>query len=428
MVKRFFLMYKALFVLLTGIVAIVILYFIFIKLGIITKVPDEVNIIKNDAVWFNEIRYLGYTFTPNQKSNMAFFPLFPYLWKWTFLDNFHIIFLNLAIFIISFLILIGKTNYKTSYLMIVSTIPCFIFFFLPYSEACFFLFGTLLILGYRRDSKALIFVGLFGCCLTRSVSIFFIPAVIITELLAYKSSGISRKKLLIDIITNILICVISIFIVVLIQWIETGKWFYYIEVQKHWKREWLIPSIPFTTISPNKVLGIDAIGLMLGCIAIFFCCKWGYSCLVSEQRRSGLNGKNDQVCKSVYFSALFLSAIAIIDTCFTYNIEGSTNMQCMNRHLMCTSFAVCFLNWINKDYNPRSGDVYFIIAILLSGIFVTGVFNYMHHTVYYILFGLSFFLYKFFQKSQPWYFILFLFNIFFTVIFYHDFISGFWIG
>ncbi|ETZ24008.1 hypothetical protein N824_15835 [Pedobacter sp. V48] len=86
------------------------------------------------------------------------------------------------------------------------------------------------------------------------------------------------------------------------------------------------------------------------------------------------------------------------------------------------------MNWINKDYNPGSKDVYFITAILVSGIFVTGIFNYIHHTVYYILFGLSFFLYKFFQKLQPLYFLLFLFNIFFTVIFYHDFISGFWVG
>ena len=382
MAKQFFLTSKALFVLFTSIVVIVILYFIFIKLGIITEVPNEVNIIKNDGVWFNDIRYLGYTFTPNQKSNMAFFPLFPYLWKWTFLSNFQIIFVNLIIFIISFLFLIGKTNYKIPYLMIVSTIPCFIFFFLPYSEACFFLFGTLLILGYRRDSRTLVFIGLFGCCLTRSVSIFFIPAVIVTELLAYKSSSISRKKLLTNIITNTLICVISIFIVVLIQWIETGKWFYYIEVQKYWKREWLIPSIPFTTVSPNKVLGIDAIGLTLGCIAMFFCFKWGYNCVISKQRtsRSGLKEEKNHVCKSVYFSALFLSAIAIIDTCFTYNIEGSTNMQCMNRHLICTSFAVCFLNWINKDYNPGSKDVYFITAILVSGIFVTGIFNYIHHT------------------------------------------------
>jgi len=430
MTKQFFLKYKTFFVLFISFVIVSITYSIFFKFSIVNRIPDQFNVVKYDGEWFNGIRNFGYIFAPNQMSNMAFFPFFPYLWKWTFLNGLQISFVNLIIFAASFFLLIGKTIYKTSYLMIISTLPCFIFFFLPYSEACFFLFGTLVILGYRKDSTALICLGLLGCCLTRSVSTFFIPAIIITELLAYKDSGISRKKLITNIIIYTLVCVSSIFVVILVQGLQTNKWFYYIEVQKYWKRDWLLPSVPFTTISPNKVLGIDAVALILGCTAIFFCLKWGYAYLVSEKKlaRIRVTVKSSHICKSVYFSALFLSAIAIIDTCFTYDIEGSTNMQCMNRHLLCTSFALCFLNWIHKDYNPEKWDIYFIIGLLLSGIFFTGVINYIHHTIYYILFGMSFFLYKFFPKSQPALVLLFLFNVFFMVIFYQDFINGFWIG
>lgn len=272
------------------------------------------------------------------------------------MNGLEISFLNLIVFIVSFILLIGKDRYKTIYLLVIGSLPCFIFFFLPYSEAWFFLFGTLLIIGYRKDSRLLQIIGLFGCCLTRSVSTFFIPAIIITELLAYRSSGISKRKLIANILINTATCFSSILIVVLIQGVQTGKWFYYIEVQKYWKRHWLFPSLPFTNVSSNKVLGIDAVALIVGLVTMFFCFKWAYAYVSTEIRKEGVSPEGTAICRSVYFSALFLSAIAIVDTCFTYDIAGRTNMQCMNRHLLCTAFAVCFLNWINTVYKPERSD------------------------------------------------------------------------
>ena len=361
-------------------------------------------------------------------SNMAFFPFFPYIWKWLSLDGFQISILNLVVFSISFIILMGKEKYSTAYLLIVSSLPCFIFFFLPYSESWFFLFGTMLIIGYRRESRMLQVLGLFGCCLTRSVSTFFIPAVIITEILAYKASGISRKTLITNITINISACLAGILSVVLIQGLQTGKWFYYIEVQKYWQRHWLFPSFPLTTISPNKVLGIDSVALMLGLIGIYFSVKYCFSQIKSKITKKEPFHSSPPICKSIYFSILFLAAIAIIDTCFTYDINGKTNMQCMNRHLMCTSFALCFLNWLNNEYRNGSYDIYFIAGFLVLGIFATGIYAYGHHLIYYILFVSSFFLYRFFPAIKPVFLLLFLFNIFFLVIFYQDFLNGLWIG
>jgi hypothetical protein len=404
------------------------LYLCFFQLGITKVIPDKYNTVRYDADWFDDIRVSGYIYVKNQMSNMAFFPLFPYAWKWSGLNGLQMSFLNLIIYIIAYVLLMGKAQYKVLYLMIISSIPCFIFFFLPYSEAWFFLFGTLLIVGYRKDSRALQVIGLVGCCLTRSVSIFFLPAIIITELLAYKKSPSNKKKVLGNILINSLASLSSILIVVIVQGIQTGKWFYYIEVQKYWQRHWIIPSFPVTTISPAKVLGIDAIAMVLGIIAIFFMLKWAYFYLKKFSVEKKKDEGHQQICKSVYFSTLFLSAIVIVDTCFTYNIDGKTNIQCMNRHLMCTAFAVCFLNWIYKHYNAKVIDGYLISFILVCGIFVTGIYSYSYHLIYYILFCSSFFLYKYFPKLELAFIVLFFFNIFFTVIFYQDFISGFWIG
>jgi len=428
MIEKFYKTNKPLSVLFLTFVSVSLVYFLFFKLGIIKTVPDSNNVIKHDADWFFSIRKYGYSYVDGQMSNMAFFPFFPYFWKWSHLSSLQICFVNLFVFTISFLVLMGSGAYKVKYLMIVSSIPCFLFFFLPYSEAWFFLFGTLLIVGYRRKSRVLQIIGIFGCCLTRSVSTFFLPAIIITELLAYKRSAITRRELIINILINTLACLSSILIVVVIQGFQTGKWFYYIEVQKYWKRHWIFPSFPLTTISPNKILGIDAIAMVLGMVALYFCLKWICQWLKQVVFKRADSNSNQEVCRSVYFSALFLSAILIIDTCFTYNIEGRTNMQCMNRHLMCTSFAVCFLNWMHKDYEAKWKEGYVIVFILIGGIFLTGIYSYYHHVIYYLIFCSSFFLYKFLPKLESVFVILFFFNIFFMVIFYQDFLNDLWVG
>lgn len=428
MIEKFYKDNKPLSILLLTFVSVLLTYYLFLNLDLVKTVPNDNNVIKYDADWFFSIRKYGYTYIEGQMSNIAFFPFFPYFWKWSHLSGWLICFANLLIFALSFLALMGAREYKAKYLMVISSIPCFIFFFLPYSESWFFLFGTSLIIGFRRKSRILQIIGIFGCCLTRSVSTFFLPAIVITELLSYKRSMMTRKEMAINILLNTLASLSSILMVVVIQGIQTGKWFYYIEVQRYWKRHWMFPSFPFTTISPNKILGIDAIAMILGVIAMYFSLKWGQQWLKQILFKDIGSDSNQEICKSVYFSALFLSAIVIVDTCFTYNIEGRSNIQCMNRHLMCTSFALCFLNWMHKDYIAKWKDGYIIIAILIGGIFVSGIYSYYHHVIYYALFCSSFFLYKFFPKLEPVFIILFFFNVFFLVIFYHDFLNDLWVG
>jgi hypothetical protein len=428
MVRDFLNSNRVLFVLLFNIFVISLTYCLFMQLGVINITPDEFNMVQYDASWFKGIRQHGYSYTPNQMSNMAFFPLFPYLWKWSFLDGFQVSIFNLILFVFAFVLLLGKKKYSIVYLLVITSLPCFIFMFLPYSEALFFFFGTILISGYQRNSKPFRLIGLLGCCLTRSVSTFFIPAVIITELLAYRDSNMTRRQLWVNMITNIGVCLLSILVVVLIQGVQTGKWFYYIEVQQYWKRNWIFPSIPFTVISPAKVLGIDAVSLVVGIIAIYFCFKWGYQYLQDFFPNRNDGERSSLVCKSVYFSALFIAAIAITDTCFTYNIDGRTNMQCMNRHLLCTAFAVWFIHWLMQKFKPEKLDRYFIITIFATGVFFTGVFEYSYLLVYYLVFCLSIYLTNLSNRFSVLLIFLYLFNVFFMVIFYQDFLSGFWIG
>jgi hypothetical protein len=406
---------------------VVILYHAFIKAGIISELPNQLNVLQCDAKWFNSIRLFGYTYVPNTKSNLAFFPLFPYLWKWSLLGALGISVFNLIIFMVSFSWLLGREKYALSYLFIISSLPCFIFIFLPYSEACFFLFGTALIYGYGQNSRIWQVIGLLGCCLTRSVSTVFIPAVIITEFLAYLNGGINKKTFFINAVINTTTCLVSILVVVIIQGLQTNKWFYYIEVQQFWQRHWLIPSLPLTTVSPNKVLGIDAVAFIIGIIAIYCCFKWFWRLARKAYNNNEIALRHESTDKAVYFCALFLSAIVIIDTGFTYNINGRTNIQCLNRHLLCTPFAVYFLLWIKNNKAGRL-DRYVITGILILGFFITGVSGYYHHIIYYILFCYSFFFLSSVKRFNAPAIALVLFNLFFVVIFYHDFLNGFWIG
>ncbi|WP_345213295.1 hypothetical protein [Mucilaginibacter gynuensis] len=402
------------------------LYILLLYLGVLKYTPDPDIVIQYDSIWFDVIKKDGYVYHPNMMSNMAFFPLFSYLWKWTGLDGMQICYFNLLLFFLSFLFLLGKRKLSIINLLIMASFPSFAFLFLPYSESTFFIFGVLLINGYKSNSRTFQIIGLLGCCLTRSVSTIFIPAVIFTEIFSYLMQRKNVRTHIINATVNTLTCLFSILIVVFIQGYQTGKWFYYIEVQKYWKRHWLIPSLPFTTVSPVKMTGIDTISLVLGLVALCFCIKYALKYFKSQAIF-----KNENVVKipkSVYFSALYLVGILILDTCFTYNLRERTNMQCLGRHLLCTAFAVEFITWLVHDYTPTAKDLYVAVFILLLGCVVTEVYQYPQHALYFVLFYTSLLVPYLFRYTSYMRYMLYLMNVFFLIIFYHDFLSGFWIG
>lgn len=416
---------KALFISGVNTILMIFCYFMLYKFEIITVFPNDQNIVSWDAVWYNQIRESGYRYLPFQVSNMAFFPLFSLFWKVTQFSSIHVSIFNAIIFMISFSLLIGKGKFKTVYLLVLVSLPCFIFFYLPYTEALFFLFGTFIIMGYRNNSMSLLIIGIFGCCLTRAVSTVFIPILILTELFCWDNSKDRFSDVLKRVFIYCAVALLCILIVVLIQGVQTDKWFYYIEAVKYYDRHLIFPSIPFSTYSPEMVLGIDGIAWVLGIIAMSFCLKWGMGYMRNFFYE---NGSGQIVDRSVCFSALFLSSVVFLDTFFTNNIGNSTNIWSINRHLLCTPFAIYFINWFRADYNIKKYDIYSTLVILILGLFITGIFKYPHHIIFYFLFSTSLIVSKFINKASLMLFPMYIFNLVLFAIFYYQFLSVKWIG
>ncbi len=131
-----------------------------------------------DAGWFAQIAQQGYHYTAGGQSNVAFFPLFPLVWRWSGLGPTGIGVLNAVVFLSAFTGLAHALRLSPRYMLLALSVPSSLFMLVPYSEAWFFLFGALLLSGLHRERTAWVLVGLLGCGLTRSASALFTPALL----------------------------------------------------------------------------------------------------------------------------------------------------------------------------------------------------------------------------------------------------------
>jgi hypothetical protein len=412
------------FLLIGNLIIIVAIYAAFYQLNIFHYLPTEYNLIHWDANFYKEIKEIGYIYKPSQPSNMAFFPFFPLVWKFLGSSALLVSVVNTVLFSCSLYFLIGEERFDAIFFLAVISLPCFIFFYLPYSESIFFFFGVLLIYGYKERKDWVILIGILGCCLTRAVSTVFVPIIVVTEVLNWSQSG---SKVTYKVILQCLTACLAILITVIVQGLQTGRWFVFLQAAKGFDRDLAVPRAPFTTISAGKILGTDSLAWLTGVIATYFCVKWGIALL----RKIFLNVKvNPQIGedRSVYFSALFLAAVLVIDTFFTNKINGHTNLWSINRHLLCTPFLVCFINWFYRGYKASTLDCYCIISLVIIALYLTGVFKYPNHICFYLLASAAFFISKFLAKAKLLLYPLYVVNLFLFVIYYHDFLQFKWVG
>ena len=114
-----------------------------------TFFPDlfsEKHFLNWDAAHYFTIKNEGY-----QGFLVAFFPLFPLVWKLTHLNVFGIVILNALLYFSSVYFLVSKMKLTSLELVLYLSVPSAVFYYLPYSESLFFLSSTLLILGVKNE-------------------------------------------------------------------------------------------------------------------------------------------------------------------------------------------------------------------------------------------------------------------------------------
>lgn len=239
--------------------------------GIIRYLPTTTTLDRWDVYWYEQIAREGYSYSATSTSNVAFFPLFPYLWRLSGLDRLGIGLVNAGLFLAAFTWLTHQLQVPARLRLLLASTPSLLFMVVPYTEALFFVFATLLVLGLRRQRLGWWFLGLLGCGLTRSASTMFTPALLFMVLLWAAQPGQARTALRWGAV-GLLALGLSVGVVATMQWQQVGEPFAFALAQRFWGHFLQMPVFPLTDPSGINVLWLDALALWLGVAAVGLCC------------------------------------------------------------------------------------------------------------------------------------------------------------
>lgn len=353
--KRFFAEFG--FIPLLYIVAFSFLYLCFYFLGYIDALPCEENIINWDAGYYDFIKQSGYIHHWYQASDTAFFPLFPYVWRVLHIGGLGICAFNFFVFFAGLYILHKAFQIRSLYALCFISMPSAIFFFLPYTEAFFFFFSSLILAGLHKNNRSWVIAGLFFCSLTRGTSMFFLPAILFTEI----AGADDLRRAIKDAFYYALATLAGLAVVVLIQYAQTYEWFAFARQQtKFWGHKFNWPHLPFVTYQEGKIIWLDGLALFFGMLAItillLFAIKFCFSSKDPVLRQ-----------KPFWFSVVYLSAVTLYSIFFNPRSDGGfTELVSINRYLFATAFFLLFFTESLKIFsaNLKTAAVYFSIGLL----------------------------------------------------------------
>ncbi len=295
-----------------------------------------------DAEHYEFIKQNGY-----ESYRVAFFPFFPMIWRFLSLETYGIVLLNSIVFLSAFYFLIKKFKIDNPLeIVLYLTIPSFIFFYLPYSESVFFLCSIAIIVGIKDKKYYLIYLGLLFAILARPAFTIFIPALIITEFYSdFKAKNFLRIAIYIG------ISMLGIFIVTLIQYLDTGQWFKFFEAQKYWGNYLQLPHLPLTSWAGGFIVRLDGFAFLIGIISGGFLLG-----IIFKLKQF----KGAVIPSEVIFSLAYLGGITL-----TVLMFRGGSLFSLNRFLFATPFIIIVLNfWIKSEFSITKKQLLSIFGLI----------------------------------------------------------------
>jgi len=228
-----------------------LLFFVCLK-QIADSCMDTDGLLNWDAKHYAFIAKQGYS----SDFRTAFFPLFPKLWGVLGLSAIGISIFNGLVYLISFfwLSIVFRIPYQRLWLYL--GLPTAFFFYLPYTEALFFLTGSLVLIGMNKGKESLVLLGLFLSVLCRPAFTVFIPALFIIEYLDHRPWNI--KRLLI----RLLVIFLGLLSVSCIQWMDNGEWFTFFSAQEGWGNSLRLPEFPLSSWGGGPIVKLDGTAML----------------------------------------------------------------------------------------------------------------------------------------------------------------------
>ncbi len=314
-----------------------------------------------DAYHYATIKNNLYNYDPNDevsRSNFAFFPLFPFVWRALGVSGTGISIINFLLHCISIIILIHLfcRDNKILSLLVIFSLPTLVVFLIPYSEGLFMFSISLALLGWKKENRLLYIAGLLMASMTRPVFILLIASCIATEIyqrlcdknykINYKNIGITTATILSGVL------LVSLFQ----RTYHHGSLFTFISAQKHWGTYLQIP---------KTIVDWSNEGYAMNVWSLLFCFIFGGFILISKFL------KKNKIEKSIpdywyNFSWMYL----LFATLFVLMLQGGC-LHSLYRYTLCTPFFyIIVLKHINKETIPQLTkpiviSVIFIIACLI---------------------------------------------------------------
>lgn len=397
------------------IIGLYTLLFAFIVFGLKFLFFNEL-LVSSNFLHFDAEHYFWIKENGFEGFRVAFFPLFPLIWKLLTIDIHGIVIVNGVVFLVSIYLLIKDLKLSNLEILTYLSIPSFIFFFLPYSEALFFLGSSILIAGLKGNKISLVCIGLFISTLSRPAFTVFIPALIIAEFLSEDEKG----KRFVRLGLYFLVELIGILLVGIIQYTDTGEWFKFFNVQQGWGNELQFPKLPLTSWAGGLIVRLDGAALFLGLFAGGF--LTAYLLKLKHFR-------NFIIAKEVLFSLAYLGGISLSVLAF----RGGSLFS-LNRFVFATPFIIIAINyWFRIDYHFNPKQLLYIFGIIFAFWLFFGSYVHIQALLKFLL--LTFYVFLIFAIKSDNKLVrnftsvlLIVLNIAFQIFFYVRFLQGGWVG
>lgn len=194
-------------------------YSVLYTFGLLDHPPDSDRLAHWDAGNYQAIAQQGYD-RPDSGIT-AFFPLFPYLWRYSHVGVVGISIVNACSALAGMSILARSFGLTGRQTLVAASMPALVFTLVPYTEGVFFLFGSLLLVGLHRRNLPLTLGMLLLCCLTRAATTLFVPAYLFAELPSW-SLNVSPKSLIRNVVLGLVVMATAVGAVMGIQYAPTG--------------------------------------------------------------------------------------------------------------------------------------------------------------------------------------------------------------
>jgi hypothetical protein len=248
---------------------------------------------------------------------------------------------NAILFLSSFTALAAQLRLPARLQLLLLSTPTLLFMAVPYTEALFFCFATLLVVGLRRQQLVWWVLGLLGCGLTRSASVIFTPALLFMVLIWAGQPGQARRALVWG-ATGLLALAASVGIVAFMQWRQTGEPWGFVLAQKHWNHSLELPNLPLTDPSGVDLLWFDSLGVWLGLVAVGLCCWLAWRWLARRRGGQPLPTIGPEVVFSLGYC---------IGVVFFVVMTQHGSIWNLGRYMLTTPFFVVLVGYVSIQPN-----------------------------------------------------------------------------